>query len=443
MQAQKNLLHQIKKNLESRHGKLTWDEFARLAGVEPRALKTYRMPEGSADYRQMPPLVKQAFEDLLAQPTSATKNTSVILPGLAWLVLQQARIAVIDKQIVSGLDRYRGSRNGLTQEERKIMALLSRYCLTNGLADLGGEIHALLQLCTRPLREWLLIPEILAAGYGETVLINPDSLIPTPEAEELAAGFSTVAARIEEDLFAKFKELLGKYSSDAAALYYRSVREFVVRNPVVRTDNLFVAGKTLPSVLWMAVQQEFYEALPESVTEEGRIQLCKHCSSLMLRVGNALRCQARACALTRKACPGDGVLAEDYRRVTRGIRQYWVDPGIDEIRMFDELRAAGLEAELYPHCDRVDLAIGDVLGIDLKTYNSPEVLGARLSRGLGGLSFYEDKWLVIPDWLVNYTPGYLDRLKSALGDKARRIRCLSLTDALRETVRMHAPKGNA
>lgn len=42
-----------------------WDELARLSGIAPRALKTYRMPESSADHRPLPPLAKAAIERLL------------------------------------------------------------------------------------------------------------------------------------------------------------------------------------------------------------------------------------------------------------------------------------------------------------------------------------------------------------------------------------------
>ena len=47
-------------------GASTWDELAAMAGVTPRALKTYRMPEDSKDYRAMPGPVKKVFEMLLA-----------------------------------------------------------------------------------------------------------------------------------------------------------------------------------------------------------------------------------------------------------------------------------------------------------------------------------------------------------------------------------------
>ncbi|MDH0342046.1 hypothetical protein [Chromobacterium haemolyticum] len=42
-----------------------WDELAERAGIKPRALKTYRMPATSKDFRTMPSLAHDALERLL------------------------------------------------------------------------------------------------------------------------------------------------------------------------------------------------------------------------------------------------------------------------------------------------------------------------------------------------------------------------------------------
>lgn len=63
MTTQKNYLQATKTAL----GAKTWDDLAEMAGVAPRALKTYRMPEGSKDYRSMQGPVRKVFEMLLAE----------------------------------------------------------------------------------------------------------------------------------------------------------------------------------------------------------------------------------------------------------------------------------------------------------------------------------------------------------------------------------------
>lgn len=45
---------------------VTWDEMAELTGIHPRALKTYRMPDASTNFRIMPSVAYKAVENVLA-----------------------------------------------------------------------------------------------------------------------------------------------------------------------------------------------------------------------------------------------------------------------------------------------------------------------------------------------------------------------------------------
>lgn len=44
---------------------MTWDELAAASGINPRALKTYRMPDTSRDFRPLPDLARAAVSRLL------------------------------------------------------------------------------------------------------------------------------------------------------------------------------------------------------------------------------------------------------------------------------------------------------------------------------------------------------------------------------------------
>jgi hypothetical protein len=151
----------------------------------------------------------------------------------------------------------------------------------------------------------------------------------------------------------------------------------------------------------------------------------------MRQTVTGLGCGTRACAASAKPDSSSSRAVDELLRVTRGIQQYWVEPGFDELRLYDALKACGVDAELYPHMDRVDIAVGDI-GIDMKCYSSPELLGNKIKRDKGGLAFYELKWLVVPDWLTYVVPHYLDRLRSALEDAAKNVRCISASKALGE-----------
>jgi hypothetical protein len=45
---------------------VTWDELAESSGINPRALKTYRMPDTSKDYRPLPALARAAVDRLVS-----------------------------------------------------------------------------------------------------------------------------------------------------------------------------------------------------------------------------------------------------------------------------------------------------------------------------------------------------------------------------------------
>lgn len=53
-----------------------WDELAELAGINPRAFKTYRMPPASKDHRAMPNLAKNAIGALLVKHRKKRKKTA-------------------------------------------------------------------------------------------------------------------------------------------------------------------------------------------------------------------------------------------------------------------------------------------------------------------------------------------------------------------------------
>lgn len=66
-QTQQQYLNTAKAELASLIGeKVTWDSFAVMCGIEPRAFKTYRMPEDSGDYRAMSNLACKAVDRVLA-----------------------------------------------------------------------------------------------------------------------------------------------------------------------------------------------------------------------------------------------------------------------------------------------------------------------------------------------------------------------------------------
>ena len=437
LNSQKVWLAEAKKSISLHVAGLTWDDFAKLAGIEPRAMKSYRMPESSSDYRKMPASVEAVISELVAKyvsgarvvaKVSAKDEGKVLLAALAALVVRQAREAVVDGKVISGVSMVEGSGFGLQARDREAMAMVSRHCLLNNLPDYGSEIHNLLYQCTKPFKDWLPIEAVRSNGLEDSSFIEREDLMPTPEAEEWSRNYGDLVQTLEESLFAKLKELLGRINKEQADLYYTKIREFVVRHPVCRMEEVQEMGRGLSSVLAMLVQQQFYEPVPDAwATEVNAVKLCTHCGNAIKKTTFGLMCRTRACASSKPLQIGGSVSPSQLIRATRGISQYWIEPGFDEIQMLDHLKRLGLNPQLYPKSDLVDIAFGPV-GVDLKSYVSPETLGYKLQSSIGGLAMYADKWLVVPDWLIRKTPAYLDRLRSAMGRPD--VLCLGVSEAV-------------
>lgn len=452
---QKAFLASAKRALSADGVKLTWDQFAARVGVEPRAMKTYRMPVGSRDFRTMPKLAIEKIESLVREAseafTSAASAPSVgepdaviwsrgndimkLLPAsLAALVTRQARQVFMGggASMVSGVDRLWTGVSGLNEEDRRAMALVSRARLSLGLSDVGAEIHELLAHCKNPLGDWLPIPAVADAGLSSVCLIDPDDRMPTLEAEELASGFSGMTGLLEEQVFAAFQDALSKHSANDADEYYTQVRTFVVRNPVATRKQLLKFLTTLPSAIWVCVEQQFYEPLPSGLLAGEMATLCSYCNNVMARQGGALRCTTAACCAECGPSPARTLPAADLFRLNRSLRKYWFEPGIDEMRLARRLEESGHKVRMYPNRDTVDLdlGVGSAVGVDLKAYSSPELLGERLRRRPGGLRTYKKPLLVIPDWLARRVPDYIERVSACLEDSP--IRALTLSDAVKE-----------
>ncbi|KAH2820373.1 hypothetical protein KXV85_003283, partial [Aspergillus fumigatus] len=105
--------------------------------------------------------------------------------------------------------------------------------------------------------------------------------------------------------------------------------------------------------------------------------------------------------------------AAGWRVFKDDILAYWVGPGLAEIRLYDDLRRGGVDVQLYPRDDAADVGRAHELGIDVKSYACPRLLGDTLSERLGGLTTFDERYVAIPDAIVNRRPGYLEDLRYA------------------------------
>ncbi len=436
--SQKEWLTSVKRSLTSEGRSLTWDDFASMLDIEPRTFKTYRMPDDSKNFRKMPSILKEKIESLLKQIANKTDDIPLditfdgIIPALAALTIRQAYTSLIDQKMISGTMRYPTQPIGLTSEDHRAMSLLSSASLYNGLPDYGAEIHQLLFMCTKPLGEWLPIREIKDSGMESLCLIDPDDMVPTAEAQDLAVNFTNLTTHLENQLFYSFKEKLTNFPDKQAFDIYTRVRENIVRYPVICADKFTSIFNNLPAVISVNIQQNFYEPVPDAWEIEGSVKICKNCGNSLKREKKHLACRTNACSQSLNVQSDDSFKANTLLRVNRGIKQYWVEPGFDEIKLYDSICQIGIEAHLYPKQDIVDIEVGDI-GIDLKAYTSPETLGNKFNLSLGGLSRYKHKWVVVPDSLIKRIPNYLKRLRSTI--KHETLLCYSVSEALEQIIK--------
>jgi len=133
-----------------------------------------------------------------------------------------------------------------------------------------------------------------------------------------------------------------------------------------------------------------------------------------------------------KRCPRRGLGATIEGRIglagffADDILAYWVGPGLAEIHLHDELRAAGgLMVVFVPERRRRRRRSLHTNWVSMsKSYSCPRLLGETLSERLGGLAdVLTNANVAIPDAMVNRRPHYLDDLRQALqGNHARNVR---------------------
>jgi len=82
-ESQQDFLRRAKKELADllfpQNINVTWDKFAEIVEIKPRALMTYRWPDGSKDGRELPPFTKAAIEKTLTE-YHARYSSPIALP---------------------------------------------------------------------------------------------------------------------------------------------------------------------------------------------------------------------------------------------------------------------------------------------------------------------------------------------------------------------------
>lgn len=308
----------------------------------------------------------------------------------------------------------------LPQSARRALTLLSGLALLDGCEiDFGANIHEAMERACMPLKDWGLPSFAPPFSYAEVTLIDRDLGVPTEECHELASYGGSEVALLEEIHHEQLRRALSTYRAKERSRAYTGIREFVVRNPVVSYGDLQRFINEGGHVAIANTVMSFYRPLPAAALEGEVARRCAWCGSLLWPVRDKQsfpegRCRISQCRLENPRPRVRDRLSDTtgWRTATASILQYWVGPGLDEIRIYDALKQAGREVVLYPQSDAADIGVDRLqIGIDVKTYASPVLLGHKLTRSIGRLSLFRRKIIAVPDGKLALNRHYLDQLR--------------------------------
>lgn len=317
----------------------------------------------------------------------------------AGLVLQHqacARGAILDARD----DRAR------TQTPKLLLraqARLARLQIASGELARADSLHQLVADSSQPLGHWA--PAALLEGdpaLADLVLIDPETRSPTPECVSLGQEGQNLADVKEDVWFTRLKDLLRTVPlANHRTQAYTRLRRFIVAHPVAtqtELDELIgqLDADTLLPLLGPLVQ-EMYPALVS--TSEAPMGRCGHCGRL-IEAGDPPHCSSARCREEHAKVQVRDQVDPAELRVLRGeLVLYWVNPGRDELRLYERLSERRDDVTLYPNQDEVDIGLGGErdTGLDLKDYAHMPTLARRFHRELGGLAFYRRGIVVVTD----------------------------------------------
>lgn len=343
-----------------------------------------------------------------------------------------SRAAILLAQgVVKVYDSVSGERGIVRQdgevpgEMQDALCHIGRLYIEQGAEDRAACLHDVLERCRLPLNdeEWGLDAfKSSSFLYAEARLVESDLRVPTPECREIASGSNgrglddIVENRLHDELWRAIES-----SGAEVNRSYTAMRQFIGRHSLTTLDELYeyCNKEDLPGRLSRLLVEGFYEDVPEGWLIEGCANRCAHCGTLLRPHPNVAaypegRCPLSACRAVNRPQVSKR-LSPDGTVVCRPqILTYWVNPAIDELRIYDAARNKQVPSGLYPGADRCDVSLGDTIGVDVKSYESPVSLAMRLNqKGIGGLVDYERRILAVPDFIAS-RPSYLDTLKDAL-----------------------------
>ncbi|MCF6437768.1 hypothetical protein [Pseudoalteromonas sp. MMG022] len=385
------------------------------------------------------------FEELLKQATKPTREEQNISCDESGFVspwkLSEELLAVrmlakgVLKQFVEVENNSIVDGTNIPPELRTAMCLLSKFRINEGLVDHCASIHEVLNRCYYPLGdEFWNISKFQDEDfpYKDTVLIDIDHRCPTQDCVELGDIHSDADLR-ERYSFEEFINLCAGFGATRHQAY-TFIRGFVVKNPIVETEELlsFLKANHLQKADSF-LRVGCYRSIQEADLIDGKLYTCSGCGCALRKSKPSIgRCNIKQCnlfsvdqSLIHGTKPNSSLLI-----LKAHLLLYWFGPGIDELNIFTKAESIGLNCTLFPNSDQCDVSIGGFdIGIDVKGYQNPKFLAQKLSKSIGGLSDYHKKIVAINDNVIKQQGDYLDVLKT-LYSGSKNLAFMSVSDVL-------------
>lgn len=395
-------------------------------------------PEGLADGVLTDPFVpeRSTHIPLIHRPDAIDIIVALLAQGLE----------LIFNRICDGKTIVRQNED-VPSQMQLAQSYIGRLYLEEGkMEGASADLHGLIALCRLPLcaPEWGL--DVFTRNgwrYRDTILVDPDLRVPTPECGVIATSYNGFGENqiVEKILFDTLQSLASQYPDKNTA--YTSLRELFGRHSLISERELvaYLQERDMLNVQTEVVQH-FYESVPQAWMIDGFVPKCPHCRALMKPRGPAgeLTCTMIQCATLEhgKVPILLDARIDRYLVAKPQVLKYWSEPAIDELRIFDVARKLGIaNVGLYPLSDAVDISLnGMKVGIDAKNYASPEVLAMKfINSGIGRLAQYDTKIIALNDACVKGAPHYrtrlLDRLQAEQERKpAKGVRFMTVSEVL-------------
>jgi hypothetical protein len=238
---------------------------------------------------------------------------------------------------------------------------------------------------------------------GQARLLDPGTRTPT----QLCLEWAVWQHEVEHELYENtlMHGVLDATRARDLPESYVSFRRAVIATPVLTgRERAALLGDRLLSFLDDRIREAWTEASVRHL-RDGVHTACSRCNLLLVPAPDGgWHCELDRCAREGVPVPGrryDPAEEGGVYQVERPLRTFITGPGLAEVRLEADLRALGLDVELWPAFDAYDLRVTfpdeTVWAIDVKDRADPALLG-RTTRSFPARPPHHRALLVVPHY---------------------------------------------